>query len=441
VARPRDADLIPIGPFPRGANNLAREDSVPATAFRRGVNVDVYPGTGKVRRRKGQTQVNELPTANLWSDGEYSLCTSLDGITLYRFDPDTNNLIELYEGLAPDADVVCCSVNHLVYVSDGVRAQRVDTSDDSVRPWGVPRPAGQPVLSAVDGGLAPGRHQVAVTAVTIEGEESGADVAAEIELPNGGGIRAVMAPDPALAAGLRINVYVTSAGGDGGFKKYGTFAQGFDITIQNQRLGRPLYTFGLDVMPAGAFAGFAGGRLLVAIDNLLLWSQPQFYGLTDIEENYHAYAGHIDMFAPAQPGAAITGVFVASGNKTYFLNSPDGDIKKASNQIAYHAGAVRGMPTYVDGAAFGIDGFPAQPLPMWLAKNGQPCVGLPTGQVVALTNARYQMDIGERVSIAQRELEGINQVIVGIRSPASNSVGRSSDAAEVTVIRNGIAIP
>jgi hypothetical protein len=443
VATPRPQDLISVlSPAPRGANNLAREDSVPVTAVRDAQNVDFYPG-GKFRRRKGFEVLLSTPLRNIWSgDGEYALCTSEDGQTLYRVDPNVG-LTELYVGLRPESDVAYTLVNDLVCVSDGVTMLRVGIMDGSVRPWGVPRPAGNPVLSAVDGGLPPGDYQVTTTHATEDGEESGSpDVASYITLPNGGGIRvqqAAFSVDPSVT---RINVYVSRAGGEKLRRYGGSYPAGvLDITIGPSRLGRPLLTRGLEQMVAGHLLAFAGGRLLSAVDNLLFFSPPLYYGLVDIVRGYHAFAGAIDMIAPAQPAGASTGIFVAAGGKTYFLSLADGDVVNATSPIAYHVGAVRGTPIYIDGSALGMDGIPAQPIPVWLAKNGMPCAGLPTGQVVALTNLRYEMDVGERFSMAQRELFGINHIVVGVRNPIVGSQARAMDSAEVTLVRNGIEIP
>ncbi len=436
MARMPDGALVSLGPWPRGANNLAREDSVPQTAYRRGVNVDTYPG-GKIRRRKGRTAVDGTPASNLWSDGSFALCTTNHGTTLCRFDPATG-IEELYHGLAPEADVVYESVNHLIYVSDGIRALRVDTTDAAVRPWGVPRPAAQPTLTAVDGGLAPGAYQVAVTYSAADGEESGTMDAASINLPNGGGIRAQL---PALLAETHvttINLYVTRTNG-GEFGKYGSYPIGaLDVVIGPQRLGRPLFTMGLDVMPAGTAATLAGGRLLIAVDNMVIGSEPMFFGLSNPAKNTVLYPAPVDMLAAAAPGAESPGTFVAAGAKTYFLNGTD--FRAATNQLAYAAGAVRGKPVYVHGDAFGIQGFPSKPLPVWIAKNGQPCVGLPDGSVFALTNARYAMDSGDYAFLGQRDLAGVHHLVASVRSPIG-SAARAGDSATATLVRNGVEIP
>lgn len=52
MAIPSDSELLSLGPFPRGANNLALENRVPRGSFRLGVNVDVTDD-GRLVRRDG----------------------------------------------------------------------------------------------------------------------------------------------------------------------------------------------------------------------------------------------------------------------------------------------------------------------------------------------------------------------------------------------------
>lgn len=437
MARPTEKEMVTLGPWPRGANNVAREDSVPGTAYRKGTNVDVYPG-GKVRRRPGYTVVDPTPTANFWSDGTVALCTSLDGTSLYRFTPDAP-LSLLYDGFVLDAEIAYASVNNLIYVSDGVTALRVDPLNDTVRPWGIPRVPLQPVLEADAGGLAPGAYQVCATYVSVDGEEGGVGVASTINLPSGGGIRATLPAFPVPAHIGWINLYVTRPG-DSTFRLYRKYTAGvaLDVLIGMSALGRELRTFGLEPLPAGSFAALAGGRLLVTVGNTLMWSDELNYGLYDPAHNYIPYPADIDMIAPTALGAAASGVFVAAGQRTMFAEGAN--IRTANNQLAYGAGANRGAPVYIDGDAFGREDFPTRPLPTWLASDGSVCVGLPDGQVISLTGGRYLMPSGIRAVLAERDLAGIRQVVVNVKEPVG-SMAVSSDSADTILVRNGVVIP
>jgi len=433
VARMADSDLVTLGPWPRGANNYAREDSVPRSSFREGVNVDVYPG-GKVRRRPGSTVVDGTPVRNLWSDGSYALCTSDSGADLLRVRPG-QPLQTIYSGLRADSDIAYASVNHLVYVSDGAIALRVGTADDSVRPWGIETPAAQPVLLPTSGGLDPGAYQVAITFATHDGEESGTGQAATIDLPDGGGITAMFPAPPSYAP--NINLYVSRANG-GEFRLYGTYPAGETGTvIGKQPLGRPLRTFGLEPMPAGSAAALVGGLFVVASGALLVWSDALNYGLTNPAKNYVPYPGAIDLLAPTALGAQAAGIFVAAGERTYFLAN---DVANSNQRLAYADGAQRGAPIYINGSDFGIDGFPDVPLPMWVSKRGAPCVGLPDGSVKALTEGRFALPYGDYVSIAQRDLHGVNQIVASLRSPVASSAA-CGDSADTVLVRNGVVLP
>lgn len=437
MARPTDRDLLSLGPYPRGGNNFATENSVPRGSFRRGVNIEVYPG-GKVRRRKGYTQVDDTASRNGWSDGAYAMCTSYDGTVLRKFVPG-QELVDLHTGFREDADITYCSVNDLIYVSDGETALRVNTNDDGARAWGVPCPAGQPQLSAVSGGLFAGAYQVAAIYVADDREEGGVMQASTITVGDNAGIRVVMPAYPVPSFVEQIYIFVTPPGGSEFWLHSRVPVGAVDFTIASVKQGRPLYTMGAQPMPAGELSAHNGGRFCVAVGNLLVYSLPLHYGLTDYDTNYIPYNGKLTMIAPVSPGAASLGMFVATASRTFFLSG--NDMPNASNQLAYHGGAVRGAPVYIHGDEFGIENLPSQPLPMWLSSSGVPILGLPNGQVLALTNGRYNTQVGDRVSIAQRELAGISQAVIAVRSPRIGSAGVTGDSASSVLIRNGIELP
>lgn len=436
MPRPTDRDFVALGPWPKGANNLAREDSVPGSSFRSGVNVDVYPG-GKIRRRPGRTLVDPTPTTNLWSDGEFGLCTSIDDGRLFGFVPGAP-LTLLYTGLRPEADIAYCAINDVVYVSDGVQALQVRPTDGRVRPWSVPTPAGQPTLAADAGGLDPGGYQVAVTYATAQGEESGTTQAATIDLPAGGGIRATLPAFAVPAFVAFINVYMTKPGGKE-LLFYDRYPVGaLDVVLGNQALGRPLRTFGLEPLPAGNAAAMVGARLVVATGNMLVASESLNFGLANLATNYIPFAGDVDMLAPTAMGAVAEGAFVGAGSRTYFLAGPD--ILASVNRLSLAVGAQRGAPEYINGSDFGIDGMPPISMPVWVSKEGFVCVGMSDGTIKQLTNGVFALPLGERVTIAQRFNDGIQQIVTTLRSPMG-TLAATSDSADTVLVRNGVVIP
>src|ERR1044072_1409506 len=208
---PTERELATLGPWSRGANNIAEETSVPPKSDRGGVNVDSYP-SGKGRRRRGSSLVQAITGgANSgWSDKRTALFRA--GAALYRFNPGQNpvNLA----ALDAESDLVYASMNQLIYVSDGRRAQLYSPFGDFVRPWGVKAPAGQPTLTATPGGgLHAGTYQVAQTFATADGEESGTPFAGIVDVPEHGGIALSAIKQPSESHVASINIYVTRANG------------------------------------------------------------------------------------------------------------------------------------------------------------------------------------------------------------------------------------
>jgi hypothetical protein len=436
MARPTDRDLVKRGPWPRGANNIAREDSVPPAACRSAVNVDFYPG-GKVRRRYGSAHEVSLAQARSgWSDGHYALVVA--GDTLYRFVPPST-LTPITTGVQLGADVVYESVNQYVYVSDAARAWRVSTLDDSAVSWGVPTPAGQPMLAATAvGGMDAGAYQLAITFARADGEESAATLSTTVDVPEGGGI-ALSAFPAAPADVATINIYLTEPNGTDERWAAAVPANATSAQLYRGALGRPLVTQLLSPLPPGTDAVFTCGRLFVVHENFLCWSEPLHYGLYSPERNYIPYAGKIVMLAATSPAAQSPGLFVAvEGGRTYFL--PGNDPSGFNNVIAYNASAVPGSKTIVSGSYFDDPTIPNVPLPVWVSSIGTVCLGMPDGSVKALTEGRFAMAIGDRGAAVVRELNGIRQLLFSMRPPAMASRLAAQDTLTIKRVKNGIEV-
>lgn len=433
---PREAQLATLGPWPRGANNIANESDVPNNAFRRGVNVDILPG-GKIRRRSGSVLVRAISGgANRgWSDGRTALFRS--GGALYRFIPDAEPL-QLSMALDPESDMVYGSVNQFIYVSDGKRAWLFNPITNQLRPWGVSSPAGQPTLVATtSGGLFAGRYQVAITYVTADGEESGTGRAEYVDVPEGGGITLTAIPQSIEPHVSAINVYMTRVNGQT-LLLYGQIAaDAASCQIFRQSLGRPLKTQHLRTLPP-AQSGFAfvNGRVFIARENGVLWSESLRFGLYSPQRNFAFYPYEVDMLVASAPGAQAGGCFTASGDKTYFLGgTTPGDF---SSIIKHHAGAIRGTQTFVPGTAFKDQTIPDQEVPVWASTAGSMCVGLPDGSVKPLSDGRYAMQVGARGASVFRELQGVRHILTTIEPPTYKLSVEASDSLDILVIKNGV---
>lgn len=435
MARPDPKDLIPSGPWPRGANNVAREDSVPRGALREAVNVDFYPG-GKSRRRGGSERVLSQSSAHsAWSDGHFAMYAA--GGTLYRFVPGATPL-----ALSPirlGADLAYAAVNQYVYVSDGVQALRVSTLDNSVVSWGVATPLGLPTLTAnAAGGMNAGTYQLTITFARADGEESAAPPSAAVDVVAGGGITLTHFP-PVPSDVATINVYLTTADGTDEALISVLPANVTTAQVLSPTYGRPLKTQLMSPMPPGSDAVFTNGRLYVAFQNFVCWSEPLRFGLYQPEFNYVALPEPIALLVATSPAAQSQGVFVATASKTYFLAGTDPG-KTSSVSTAYSGGAVPGSKVVVSGSYFEDEHIPNVPVPVWVSTLGTVCVGLPDGSVYPLTEGRFAMAIGDRGAAVVRELNGIRQLLFSMRPPVVSSRLVAVDSLTVTRVKNGIVI-
>lgn len=426
MSRLTEGELEQLGPWPAGANNLARETSVPSSSFREGVNIDVTDD-GKVQRREGATLHLEAAEAeSLFGYGTRGFF--LQEGTLQGFEVSAGQLvgpIELAEGLARDVRAAHCMVDPDLYVSDGTVALRI-APDNSVAPWALNTPSPPTVAAAATGSLTAGRYYFAVTAMLPSGEESGLSLPSLVELDDTGG--ATLAIPTLAAPATRCAIYMTKPNGSEFLLLAVIPAGSPSITINKQALGRPCATEDLDPMPAGRFAAAWNGRLLVAVDALVYWSEPMHYSLTNVAYNYMVFSEDVTMLAAVDTG---DGFFVGQGSTTYFVRGSDP--AAASLKQAYTSGVVPGTLAYVPGSQLPMQNPPSQTVPVWMATNGVFCVGTPDGSVIPLSEARYAARTGYEGAAAFIQQRGTSRYVATVRNPVDNNfaVGDSISAEVV----------
>ena len=141
--------------------------------LRNAVNVDITT-TGTLQRRRGVRRVlGSIDAHSLWSDGGDAFY--VDGQTLYRLFLSEGKIdrVPIAYGLTPGLRCSFVRVgNGHVYWSNGLVLQRVINGVSGVPGVPVPNPAPH-VTAGVGGSLPAGLYQVAVTAHSDAGEESG----------------------------------------------------------------------------------------------------------------------------------------------------------------------------------------------------------------------------------------------------------------------------
>lgn len=200
---------IPLGPW-RGINNVDAPDHAslqppaqgqPLAFLREAVDVDLA-SDGWPRTRQGFESVAPLVDGRAIFAGAGLLLVQ-DGGSIVRLVPgDPAVKTVLVEGLDPELRAIFCAHFDQVYWSCGSQRGRIG-SDGVARNWGCgvcPRPT----LTAVAGGLPPGRYSVAATFIDAAGIEHGADRARDINLDGTQAIRATVAPLDQVAVQVRF---------------------------------------------------------------------------------------------------------------------------------------------------------------------------------------------------------------------------------------------
>lgn len=218
--------------------------------------------------------------------------------------------------LSSNAPMSYAEINGSIYFSNGTDSGRVD-ADGTVRPWGLPTPAA-PTVSGIAGTLFAGKYQVQTSySNSTTGEEGGTSPATSFELSAAGALRVTL---PGATDGAsHVNVYVSSV--NGGICLFqtsvaaGTATADITAIAMNKREATARTEAPL---PAGSRIFEFNGRLCAASGKDL------FVGLPYRPGYYLPLAGRITF--PGNISVAVgnqSGIFVAAGNKTYFIAGGD----------------------------------------------------------------------------------------------------------------------
>jgi hypothetical protein len=163
-------------------------------------------------------------------------------------------------------------------------------------------------------------------------------------------------------------------------------------------------------MPAGQCIEYYWGRLYVARDNVLWFSDALRFNRLDLRKNFKVLPDEIDLVA-----AADDGLYVAAGGITYFLEGTNPH-KFVLRPVAPY-GAYRGQKIVVPGEKI-LNGQITKPLSVWSSTEGI-CIGMPSGQLRNITISNYIMPDGNTFACFFREdktkKDSYGQIITTVR--------------------------
>ena len=354
-------------------------------------NVDIGL-TGEVRRRSGYAERVDTCHKNIHQAKGFMLAT-VDGGDLISMDSSGANRITLYPSLGVSRVWYCNLPDGRTTFSNGLICGVTDGS--AATTWGVPIPASVGSLTAVAGDLFPGDYQYQITYVRLsDGLEGGAAYSIPHAVPNGG---ITLTGLPTLD-GHKINVYLTSHDGDHAFLAGSTTGSTFSFTGANDTLILPCRTDYLYPAPAGTVQAFYGSRMLAAVDSVLYASRPNGWELFDIRRDFKQFGAPITLIQPVDDG-----VYVGTENELAFLAGTEFD-KLTYRKVA--GPVVLGSGVEVDGSL--VKG--GSGTAMLCIADGVICAGFNGGNLVRMTEGRYQTDATE-VAATFRMIDRIPQYI------------------------------
>lgn len=298
---------------------------------------------------------------------------------------------DLLRSNLPEGEIFWCEAGNFVFYSGA--AQGIIDGITHYE-FGIPS-APAPYMQSIEGTLPPGLYQAACVFVDSHGREGGALPASQIELFETGGISMTI-PE---VDGLTTVIYVSSVNGDQLYRL--DEAQGNTYNW----FGNEPSTYSLDEAQKGAYPPPSNGSVITFRDSRLwvadylqahnttyiFYSQPFWYHLFDLSQDYIAVPGKVLLMVQTPNGMVI-----GTDREIYAYSNEGGLLKLASyGVVSGHNFAMTEEETAVFWSQRGL------------------CVGLPFKN---LTDDKYSVPPGTRAGVSIIEQNGRKKAVVVTRS-------------------------
>lgn len=407
-------------PYPlpvAGVDSLSNETALLKGTVREAVNVDVGRA-GRFQRRRGFTKVVSGDSFHsFYSALQKGWVLGAQGVVLNRFDPSTMALTPLYT-LATSDPLTYTEYNGNVYFSNRSTLGWVPADATTARSVGVPTPPVNPVLSATNGSLTPGKYGVCVSFVDERGEESGTTDVQIIDLPSGGG---VLLSGLAQRSDTLYHVYITDPDGMKlhlGAKVPAVFP---NYAMSEVAKGGDCDTQFLQPLPPGEFITWLAGRLYTAKNGVLYFSNALRPHLYNPAHNFVQFSGHISFIE-----AVTDGMYVGDSRGVWFLSGTDPtkfEQQFVSSCRAVKRSSIKMPPEHFDGDTVKSP----NPVAVWLSTSGY-VVGMDGGITIELQPDRVKVPAGMVGRSAYLFRGGMKQVVTPVNSTSTVAFGTAVDS-------------
>lgn len=365
------------------------------------LNMDVDDAEDLDRRKGFSAVVVADVDRDLFAVG--SICLGVGSNTLKQILPNLST-VSLLSGLTPNRPLSYAAVADRVYWSNGV--EKGVFQNGVTRSWGIVPPT-VGAVAITGGALRAGRYQISMTYLRQDGQESGAALAAVVELTAIGGFTVALPVSTDTAVSQKA-VYLSTLNGEILYR-YAVLSNGEQsFSIREERKGAlALATQFLSPPPAGEHIAYANGRMLVAVGNRLYPSEPYAPEWFDLRKGV-PFIDRITLVAPLEDGTWL-------GTDTQIVWLPNAEPEKWEFKPRANYGIIPGTAKIDTAEAIG-EGTSKLPAVFFATASGL-CAGLAGGQLVNFTDGRFAYPIQPiGAGVVRSHLGGI-QYLVTLKGP------------------------
>lgn len=425
-------DLRPVDGFPLGVDNVSKV--TPQQALQAADNVDLS-NEGKPRRRTGYQLALAGHFHSLFGHEHMPFLLARRGDELLAIEGSGTGLsiiATIASGLGSAKASYDVLNGEVLWSVEGVATGCINAWGET-RPLGVPTPDAPVMTSVSGGGLSAGRYLTAISYVLASGEEGALSAPQAIIVSEGSAILVNLPEAPDFVESIRL--WRSEPDGTVLYQAKDVMAGLIEARMTHaDPLGREAQALHMHPMPAGQIVRTLNGIAWVADGSNVYHGSALYPFLHHPAHHRFPYRDRIDMMQPVGEGEGA-GMFIGAGKRVFWLVG--NRTSQMSQRIARGHGAVPGTAINVPGAAFGVG---AAHVAYWMGTDGVPCLGLPGGEVRALTENRVAMHRFEQGTSLLREVGGLRSVVTAGRGGTMSRIG-AGDSAEVVQYRNGIVVP
>jgi len=407
----------------KGINNTNDPQNTSPEYFKDAVNIDIDK-TGSIQKRRGYHKVASGVITSVWASTAGLGCYGVvDGnlVQIYSDYSFSSSLLTLNAGTTlsfeeVDNKIYFCNNYYTGIIENGV-----------VKSWGITKT--QPILglSSTTGNLLAGDYQVSYTFVNQDGIESGCSESQIITLPSDNSGISFTLSNVIDGSIVYARVYCSTQNGRILYYSGICLPNTSYIISTTTSLSNPLRFFNLDKAPTGQIVKYHNGRLYIAQDNILWYSEKLQYQHFHLDKNYIEFPTRIKEVMPVE-----SGIWIGS-DKLYFLSGTNPEeFSRITKDVV---SVVEGTSTKVNGA------YSLQPLNpsnyYWLVTTNVGIYSLmEQGALVNQTVTNVELEQADSGTSLFLRANGMNQYLSMLKpnnTPNNSVIG---DLVETKIIRN-----